>query len=94
MIAHPPKGRSGEDNATYSGSTDWEAAARTAWHLGEEKEKEKVTGEDDAREPEKCLSLNVTKANYAARPPRIWLRKEKGLYLQRLSPTWWKGDRT
>ena len=91
MIAHPPKGRSGEDNATYSGSTDWEAAARTAWHLGEEKEK--VDGKE-THEPEKCLSLNVTKANYAARPPRIWLRKEKGLYLQRLSPTWWKGDRT
>ena len=91
MIAHPPKGRSGEDSATYSGSTDWEAAARTAWYLGEAEEK--VDGKEN-HEPEKCLFLSVTKANYAARPPRIWLRKEKGLYLQRLSPTWWKGDRT
>lgn len=92
MIAHPPKGSSKEDAATYSGSTDWEAASRTAWYLGEDTQNLDKKAKAAGATPETALYLGVTKANYAALPPRIWLRKKKGLYLQALRPGWAKDD--
>lgn len=70
LIAHPPKTES-----SYSGSTDWHAAARTVWELGLEDTEEKTargkrkegTGEDLAPR------LTCTKANYVQIPSSYWL---------------------
>ena len=65
MAAHPSKAFQ-----EYSGSTDWQAAARFVWTLGLEKEKER--GQDVESEPGKPL-LMCRKSSYAKPPDSLRL---------------------
>ena len=67
LISHPPK--SGDSG--YSGSTDWDNGVRAAWTLAPYK----VPAQDGSGgHSAKGLSLVLTKANYARKGARLWLR--------------------
>ena len=68
LVTHPPKA-----NARYSGSTDWQAAARTVWELGLEDSKSKTTAEDSES---KTTKLRCAKASYAAPPKELRLESK------------------
>ena len=94
MIAHPPKSAH-ETGVTYSGSTDWEAAARTAWFIGQADESEGWSQKTKAAKvaagvkPGRALYLEVTKSNYGPAPRRVWLDKDSdGLPHEVRPPTW------
>ena len=94
MIAHPPKSAH-ETGVTYSGSTDWEAAARTAWFIGQADEsagwarKKKEANAAAGVKPGRALYLEVTKSNYGPPPRRVWLDKDPdGLPFEVRPPTW------
>jgi len=78
VIGHLPKGAAGRA-AGFSGSTAWEASARSMWKM-EKKAKEK--GKTDETAADTYWVLEHTKSNYAPRQPDIYLGKQ---------PTgWWK----
>lgn len=60
LVAHPPK----SSGQSYSGSTDWQAAARTLWLMAPSK----THGAD--------LVLSCEKANYAPPPRPVLLQRE------------------
>ena len=64
ILGHPPK----YSDAPYSGSTDWQAAARMLWSL-----KEENTGGH---------SLQVVKSNYAPAPAKAHLKQEDGAWVR------------
>ena len=73
VIGHLPKGAEGRA-AGFSGSTAWEASARSMWKLSKEEEK---SGKDEEDEEEKAYwILEHTKGNYAALQPEVFLAKE------------------
>ena len=93
MIAHPPKSAH-ETGVTYSGSTDWEAAARTAWFIGQADESEGWSQKTKAAKvaagvkPGRAMYLEVTKSNYGPAPRRVWLDKDsEGLPYEVRPPT-------
>ena len=65
ILAHPPK-----NDAHYSGSTDWAAAARAMWKLEPEKENE------ENEQGTGAYRLKVIKGNYI-KPPRPSVTIEK-----------------
>ena len=70
IIAHPPK----NTGAPYSGSTDWQAAARCMWTL-------KKLNDDDHEED--LYKLEVIKSNYALPPQPVTLaRTQHGTWIQ------------
>ena len=94
VIGHLPKSQEGKE-AGFSGSTAWEASARSMWKLskkGTAKEKGKEEGkgkgkDDEALEVEgqHYWTLEHTKSNYAAIQPAVYLAKQKtGLVSHRL----------
>ena len=86
VIGHLPKSQEGKE-AGFSGSTAWEASARSMWKLskkGTAKEKGKEEGkgkgkDDEALEVEgqHYWTLEHTKSNYAAIQPAVYLAKQK-----------------
>ena len=97
MIAHPPK-FAHETGVTYSGSTDWEAAARTAWFIGQADESEGWSQKTKAAKvaagvkPGRALYLEVTKSNYGPAPRRVWLDKDSDGLPHEVRPPTWSGD--
>ena len=78
VIGHLPKGTEGRA-AGFSGSTAWEASARSMWKLSKKEEK---PDKDEEDEDEKAYwVLEHTKGNYAALQPEVFLAKE--------TPGWW-----
>lgn len=76
VIAHPAK----EAGSSYSGSTDWQGAARTMWTFGAEPVGPAPRrGEADDRE--RAPTLRAIKANYARPPAAVRMDPE--------SWTWW-----
>lgn len=73
IIGHLPKGAEGRA-AGFSGSTAWEASARSMWKLSKKVEKPDKDGEDD--EEKAYWALEHTKGNYAPLQPEIFLVKE------------------
>ena len=73
VIGHLPKGAEGRA-AGFSGSTAWEASARSMWKLSKEEEKPDKDEEDE--EEKAYWILEHTKGNYAALQPQVFLAKE------------------
>ncbi len=73
VIGHLPKGAEGRA-AGFSGSTAWEASARSMWKLSKEEEKPDKDEEDE--EEKAYWILEHTKGNYAALQPKVFLAKE------------------
>ena len=69
FIAHPSKQE--EVSAGYSGSTDWLAASRFYWSLGEEKEVKNQDGNKQAQK--KPLVFKCNKSSYAMLPEPCYL---------------------
>lgn len=67
FIAHPPK-----SDSAWSGSTDWQAAARAVWTLDKEKVGKSKSGEDQQH----GLCLKSIKQSYAKWPEPLWLTSE------------------
>ena len=73
VIGHLPKSQEGKA-AGFSGSTAWEASARSMWKLeGLSFEVE----EGAKKETKQCWTLEHTKSNYAPMQPKIYLTKHK-----------------
>ena len=73
VIGHLPKSQEGKA-AGFSGSTAWEASARSMWKL------EGLSfdiGEGAKKETKQCWTLEHTKSNYAPMQPKIYLAKQK-----------------
>ena len=68
ILAHPPKG----SDSAYSGSTDWEGAARFLISFGRERIGDKPSGGTDNRPW--GMRLLLVKANYARAGRAAWLR--------------------
>ncbi len=77
-IGHLPKGAEGRA-AGFSGSTAWEAAARSMWKI---EEKSFTEGEKKDAKTRNYWALEHTKSNYAPRQPEIPLIKDRH--------GWWK----
>ena len=77
-IGHLPKGAEGRASG-FSGSTAWEASARSMWKLSKKEEKPDKDEQDD--EEKAYWVLEHTKGNYAALQPEVFLVKE--------APGWW-----
>ena len=73
VIGHLPKGAEGRA-AGFSGSTAWEASARSMWMLSKKEEKPDKDEEDE--EEKAYWILEHTKGNYAALQPEVFLAKE------------------
>ena len=73
VIGHLPKGAEGRA-AGFSGSTAWEASARSMWKLSKQVEKPDKDEEDE--EEKAYWVLEHTKGNYAALQPEVFLAKE------------------
>lgn len=73
VIGHLPKGAEGRA-AGFSGSTAWEASARSMWKLSKKEEKPDKDEEDE--EEKAYWVLEHTKGNYAALQPEVFLAKE------------------
>jgi len=73
VIGHLPKSQEGKA-AGFSGSTAWEASARSMWMLSRHTFKE---GEGKDAEDRHCWALEHTKSNYAPMQPNIYLAKRK-----------------
>lgn len=73
LIGHLPKGAEGRA-AGFSGSTAWEASARSMWKLSKKEEKPDKDEEDE--EEKAYWILEHTKGNYAALQPEVFLAKE------------------
>ena len=72
MIAHPPKATgAGSGDDWWSGSTDWPAAARSAWAL-HHKAATEANGKRAAAQPERTW-LQCHKASYGAPPEPVHL---------------------
>ena len=77
-VAHPPKG-----GATFSGSTDWQAAHRAVWTLAHE------TPNGKAAPIASALALTCEKTNYGQQPARVWLAQDTGgVFSVTPAPTW------
>ena len=74
VIGHLPKGAEGRASG-FSGSTAWEASARSMWMLSKQ-------NEGDSKNPEEYWALLHTKSNYAP------LQNEKPLIKSRYG--WWQ----
>ena len=72
-IGHLPKGAEGRA-AGFSGSTAWEASARSMWKLSKKVEKPEK-GEEDEEEKAYWV-MEHTKGNYTAPQPEIFLVKQ------------------
>ena len=71
MIAHPPKGTgAGAGDDWWSGSTDWPAAARSAWALRHAKATD--AAQNKPAQPERTW-LECMKASYGALPEPVHL---------------------
>ena len=82
VIGHLPKGAEGRA-AGFSGSTAWEASARSMWKLSKKVEKPKKDKKDEKDEEEKAYwVLEHTKGNYVALQPEVFLVKDA-------SAGWW-----
>ena len=73
VIGHLPKSQEGKA-AGFSGSTAWEASARSMWKLSQQSF---VEGEGDTKETKRYWSLEHTKSNYAPLQSEIPLSKQK-----------------
>ena len=73
VIGHLPKGAEGRA-AGFSGSTAWEASARSMWKLSKKVEKPEK-GEEDEEEKAYWV-MEHTKGNYAALQPEVFLVKQ------------------
>ena len=73
VIGHLPKGAEGRA-AGFSGSTAWEASARSMWKLSKKEEKPDKDEEDE--EEKAYWILEHTKGNYTILQPTIFLAKE------------------
>ena len=84
VIGHLPKSKEGKE-AGFSGTTAWEASARSMWKLSKkgtakEKEEGKGKGKDDEAlevEGQHYWTLEHTKSNYAPIQPPVYLAKQK-----------------
>ena len=70
MIAHPPKATAGASDDWWSGSTDWPAAARSAWALRHAKATD--AAQKKATQPERTW-LECMKASYGKAPDPVHL---------------------
>ena len=71
IIAHPPK-----NGSDYSGSTDWQAAARTVWTLGLEETGTGVPAKTGQQKPPApAPKLSCIKSSYGRPPRHQWLRR-------------------
>ena len=70
VIGHLPKSAEGK-TAGFSGSTAWEASARSMWKIG----KHELNA--DTKEKRHYWMLEHTKSNYAPLQPQIFLTKNK-----------------
>ena len=73
VIGHLPKSQEGKA-AGFSGSTAWEASARSMWKLSQNSF---VEGEGDEKETRHYWTLEHTKGNYAPLQSEIPLSKQK-----------------
>ena len=80
MLAHPAKATGSE----YSGSTDWQAAARSVWTLGRKAKGDDGTPQEAQATEETATALECVKASYARLPSHKWLIDEY--------PSWRAGD--
>ena len=71
LVSHPPK-----NEASYSGSTDWHAAARAVWKL----EHIEADGKDGRKKqngpnglPDRRLCLKAEKSSYGPPAPAVWV---------------------
>ena len=79
VIGHLPKSQEGKA-AGFSGSTAWEASARSMWMLSQEsftEEKKDANRKKGETETKQCWTLEHTKSNYAPMQPKIYLAKHK-----------------
>ena len=86
VIGHLPKSKEGKE-AGFSGTTAWEASARSMWKLSKKgtakekgKGKEEGKGKDDEAvgvEGQHYWTLEHTKSNYAPIQPSVYLAKQK-----------------
>ena len=77
LVAHPPK----TQGATYSGSTDWQGAARWLWELAATE----IPGQQ--RTGTKGIRLRLDKSNYGRSGAETWLRMiNRGAAWQQCSP--------
>ena len=87
VIGHLPKGAEGRA-AGFSGSTAWEASARSMWLIGtKERDEDEDEGKrkrgDQSEDEETYYALQHTKSNYAMKQKDIPLKKESyGWWLQ------------
>ena len=77
FIAHPSKQEEG--SAGYSGSTDWLAASRFYWSLGEENEVKNQDGNKQAQK--KPLIFKCNKSSYAMLPEPCYLKFTENAWL-------------
>ena len=80
MLAHPAKATGSE----YSGSTDWQAAARSVWTLGRKAKGDDGTPQEAKAKEETATALECIKSSYARLPDHKWLIDEY--------PSWRAGD--
>ena len=79
VIGHLPKSQEGKA-AGFSGSTAWEASARSMWKISG---LSFTTGEGERAETKQYWALEHTKSNYAPMQPKIYLAKqEQGWWTQ------------
>ena len=78
VIGHLPKSKEGKE-AGFSGSTAWEASARSMWKLSKKGTAKEESKDDEAPEVEgqQYWTLEHTKSNYAAIQPPVYLAKQK-----------------
>ena len=82
VVGHLPKSEEGK-RAGFSGSTAWEASARSMWMLSkkgstEDKGKGKGTGKEALEvESKHYWALEHTKSNYAPLQPTVYLAKQE-----------------
>ena len=78
VIGHLPKSQEGKE-AGFSGSTAWEASARSMWKLSKKGTAKKESKDDEAPEVEgqHYWTLEHTKSNYAPIQPPVYLAKQK-----------------
>ena len=78
VIGHLPKSQEGKA-AGFSGSTAWEASARSMWMLSKKGTAEKKSKDDEALkvEGQNYWTLEHTKSNYAPIQPPVYLAKQK-----------------
>ena len=78
VIGHLPKSKEGKE-AGFSGSTAWEASARSMWMLSKKVTAKKKSKDDEALEVEgqHYWTLEHTKSNYAPIQQPVYLAKHK-----------------